>query len=94
MTTARETSGSYELREGPLFLASVYRLIGSVPEWDDLRLALDQALAADPANPGFASEIGLNLWFTEFQMPPGLALLYEIRESEKIVVYEAVVEAL
>lgn len=84
----------YELREGPLFLSSVYRLIGSVPEWDDMRVVIDQALTEDPSNPEIAWELGLNLWFTEFEMPPGLALLYEVRESERVVVYEAIVAPL
>lgn len=82
----------YELREGPLFLSSVYRRIGAVHEWDEVRLLLDMTLATDPTNPSLSTEIGLNLWFTEFGMPFGLALIYEVRETERIVVYEAIVE--
>ena len=82
----------YELREGALFLSSVYRLIGAVHEWDDARLLLDLTLAMNPANPSLSTEIGLNLWVTTFGMPPGLALIYEVRESERLVVYEAIVE--
>lgn len=84
----------YELREGPLFLSSVYRQIGSVEEWDALRLYLDMALAQNPTNPQFAAHVAATLWSARIGGLPHLVLLYEIHETEQVVSYEALIPSL
>jgi hypothetical protein len=84
----------YELREGPLFLSSVYRQIGSVEEWDALRLYLDMALAENPTNTQFAAHVAATLWSARVRGLPQLVLLYEVHEAEQVVIYEALISSL
>ena len=89
-----EDEPRYELREGPLFLASVHRRIHSVREWDEIRTYLDIALAQDPTDPQFASPIGAMLWAATITEWPDTVLLYEVRQEEYIVIYEALIPTL
>lgn len=84
----------YELREGPLFLSSVYRQVGTVAEWDAVRLFLDMALAQDPTNPRLARNVVGILWAAPVRNMEHLVLLYEVHEEEGVVIYEALVPSL
>ena len=96
MTTEgpRPTEPAYVIREGPLFLSSVYRHVGTVIQWDSIRVNLDLALAHDPTDPVVAQHIVANLWAVGIRELPDLVLLYEVHQDQQVVIYEALIPSL
>gem|GEM_PF-4136006 len=76
----------FDLEETPTFLEDIERLAGSVQQWDEIRSAIDWALATDPR---IGRQIArTDVWALPLESHPLITVYYTVDERRRVVTLE------